>query len=222
MCEEREALLLVEDHCGGVGEALGGLLALDELQARWDCLGRLVGRLVNPHDELGVFDDVAELRGHGFEGFDVRRAEAVVGIPLEDQDAHLRESAGNRHGQERIVAFLENPGEELVIGAPAGVGHADRPHLLEGLTGQAPPKLQTHPAHGFRVQAAGGPQRQFAFFGVVEVDRAHGGLSPLGDHVHRLVQQRLDAGAVAEQVVQLVDIVQQPFAIHGNPVHQGI
>ena len=85
-----EALLLVENHGRGIGEPLRGHFAFDELEVRRQTAGRLGGRLMDPHDELGVLDDIGELGGDGFQGPDIRRIEALVRIPLEHEDAHFR------------------------------------------------------------------------------------------------------------------------------------
>ena len=218
MQEKRQTLVLVEDHGRTVGEAFRGHFAPDELEALRQTPDRIGSRLVHAQEKLRILDDIGELRGHRLQGGDIRLLVALAGIPLEDENAHFRDAAGNGHRQERVVPFLEDARKELVVGVAAGVHLANRPHLLESQSRQSLAQLQMHPADGLRVQALGGAEGQLLLLGVVKVNGTDGGLGAPGHHLHGPVQQGLDAGALSKEMTQLADVIEQLLAIHETTV----
>ena len=158
------------------------------------------------HEELGVLDDVGELRGHRAQGEHVLIAEGVLFPALDGQGADSRPAPKDRNRQERLKLLFQDSGEELEVRVDARDRLAHRPQFLHGQPHESFAQLEPDLLHRVRAQAACRLQDELLPPVVVQVDRAHLGLHVIRDDGDDALEKSLGALAVAEDPVQLPDV----------------
>ena len=182
---------------------------------------RLV-RFPGVHEQPRVLQRVGELAGDRPQRQRVVLVERRGGFALHGQHADGSDAARDRHGQERLVALLVDVRHGLEAGMLGGDPLHDRPPAFERGADDPLARRQAHAADRRRLQADGRAEHQLLGFVLEDVDAAHRRAHAARDHLHRAVQERIQAERAQEQPAHLAEVTDQPQVSEANLTRRAI